>query len=104
MHLVVAEMLLDYLDFSLKIDPLSSEEYFTLLTQLLTQSSSLTEDLNQFPGGLLVDNITIPSNKKETKTEPISEETKRHFTQVFSKIDGELVKLFEIEKAKRTLG
>ena len=32
MHLKITEVLLDYLDFSLKIDPLSSEEYFTLLT------------------------------------------------------------------------
>ena len=37
LHLPITETLLKYLEFSLEIDPLSSEEYFYLLTQLLTQ-------------------------------------------------------------------
>ena len=103
MHLRITEILLDYLDFSLKIDPLSSEEYFTLLTQLLTNKDTV-EDPGNYPPGLLAPSIMKSTKSKEKEQEPVSEDTKKHFRAVFSKIDGELVKLFELEKAKKNLG
>ena len=34
----------------------------------------------------------------------VSEDSKRHFRQVFDRIDGELVKLFTLEQEKKALG
>lgn len=41
----------------------------------------------------------VEKAKKKSAQPPaeVSEDTKRHFRQVFDRIDGELVKLFELE-------
>ena len=117
LHLSIAETLLQYLEFSLEIDPLSSEEYFFLLTQLLTQEEdgsasgepqpiklSLENALAHGPPKIVVETVEKKKKEPPVKQLEITEDTKRHFTQVFSKIDGELVKLFQLEQGKKALG
>lgn len=38
MHTCILESMLEYLDKSLECDPLSSEQFFNLLTKLMTQT------------------------------------------------------------------
>ena len=47
----ITEMLLEYLDASLENSPLASEEYFNLLTLLLTDDTSLQQKEAVAPGG-----------------------------------------------------
>ena len=100
LHLPITETLLKHLEFSLENDPLSSEEYFNLLTQLLTQSNleevpSLSLEDRPDPrkiakdAGLILDVsrtvVEIDQKSKNppqtaTKTLEITEDTKRHFS------------------------
>lgn len=48
--------------------------------------------------------VTKKSKAANQPPREVTEETKRHFRQVFDRIDGELVKLFELEQEKKKLG
>ena len=41
---------------------------------------------------------------KAAVVKEVSEDSKRHFRQVFDRIDGELIKLFRLEQEKKALG
>ena len=114
----ISELLLEYLDSSLENSPLASEEYFNLLTQLLTGDDSPQKSQDAVPKELkLVNPLQAFPGKKMPKEQPsqeaagkaapvkaVSEDSRRHFRQVFDRIDGELVKLFRLEQEKKALG
>ena len=110
----ITQLLLESLDESLEIAPLSSEEYFNLLTSLLTQPDQQASEQDP-PKELRLATLAggPPIGLGEEKKAPrkasapppeVSEETKGHFMQVFDRIDGELVKLSALEQEKKALG
>ena len=115
----ITAMLLQYLDASLDNSPLASEEYFNLLTLLLTETNSQVST-EEAPKELRLGNSNVffntlaaeqkrdevPRKRKQSSilVNEVSESTKGYFRKVLGKIDGELVKLFTLEQEKRALG
>ena len=115
----ITAMLLQYLDASLDNSPLASEEYFNLLTLLLTETNSQVST-EEAPKELKLGNSNVffntlaaeqkrdevPRKRKQSSilVNEVSESTKGYFRKVLGKIDGELVKLFTLEQEKRALG
>ena len=115
----ISAMLLQYLDASLDNSPLASEEYFNLLTLLLTETNSQVST-EEAPKELRLGNSNVffntlaaeqkrdevPRKRKQSSilVNEVSESTKGYFRKVLGKIDGELVKLFTLEQEKRALG
>ena len=115
----ITAMLLQYLDASLDNSPLASEEYFNLLTLLLTETNSQVST-EEAPKELKLGNSNVffntlaaeqkrdevPRKRKQSSilVNEVSESTKGYFRKVLGKIDGELAKLFTLEQEKRALG
>ena len=107
------------MDASLDNSPLASEEYFNLLTLLLTETNSQVST-EEAPKELKLGNSNVffntlaaeqkrdevPRKRKQSSilVNEVSESTKGYFRKVLGKIDGELAKLFTLEQEKRALG
>ena len=79
-------------------------EYHFLLSKLLTNQDLHGKRFDQALSSSAIAPTEQSSTKRAARPLSITDKTKGHFEKIFSKIDGELVKLFNLEKEKTELG